>query len=105
MSPEKPKQHHCEIVTGAIGIGNPEHESILARKVEAAYQKLNDQALADNMVILVTTQTTEAFTFSDGETPGLAVIVTAQRILRTDLEDAQRRAMLMGAHAPQVGRG
>lgn len=86
----QPKQFHIEVVVGSI------HDPAkLAAAIEDAYQMMNDQALADQMVIVNTTQTCVM-----GETI-LAVVLTSHRLSRATIREMEMRQEI-GQRVPPI---
>lgn len=102
---KKPKQFHVEVVcccfVESLGVmAMNDRERWFAKEIEDAYQRINDMALAEGMVIVKMDQALTGF----GEA-GLCMTITVQRVNRRDLQEAQMREA-MGQRLPgPIGRG
>lgn len=87
--PDK-QTHRVEVILDSMEKGPEPVEERLAKKIEAAYSRLNTTALEKHMVILGTFQ--QAVSFGQN----VCVIITVQWASRADLQEAQMRDMLSG---------
>lgn len=90
----KPKTHHVEIVTGPAVSG--EQCAALAVRLEDAYGRINQRAMSEGMVVVSTVQTAEQIISHEagGPIPYMCYTVTAQRVDKRELMEAQARQQL-----------
>lgn len=90
--------HYTEVVTGSVV--DRDNCCRTARRIEEAYARINQAALAKGMVIVSTIQSTVAL-----NEESICYLITVHWVSRENLEAMQRQQTILGGGAPPAGRG